>query len=70
MTLQQAFSELIETTDYKDVAKQKDSIGGKYRIYLSRYKKGLLKSGAIVEILLVHGYEVKADKARRGSSKK
>ena len=65
MTLQEAFSELIETPGYKDVAKQKNSLGGKYRLYLSRFKKGKLKSGAMVEILLVHGYEVTANKAKR-----
>lgn len=65
MTLQEAFSELIETPGYKDVAKQKNSLGGKYRLYLSRFKKGELKAGAIVEILLAHGYVITANKAER-----
>lgn len=62
MTLDQAFVELINSTEFKDVSKVKDAIGGKYRSYVSRYNRGLLKSGAIVEILLANGYEVTANK--------
>jgi hypothetical protein len=42
-----------------------DSKGKKYRVYAGRFNKGELKAGAIVEILLENGYEVKANKVRK-----
>lgn len=63
MTLEEAFKELINTQEYKDVAKEKNSLGSKHRTWLTRFKKGELKSGAIVEILIANGYEVTASKA-------
>lgn len=65
MNLTQAFEHFINSEDYKKVAKENTSLGGKYRIYLTRFKKGELKAGAIVELLLANGYEVKANKVRK-----
>ena len=65
MTLDEAFIQLIETTSFKEVAKQKNSLGGKYRIYLTRFRRGQLKSGAMVELLIAHGYEIKASRATK-----
>ncbi len=62
MTLEQAFKEFLTSEEYKEVAKQNTALGGKYRVYLTRYNRGELKSGAMVEILLANGYEVKANK--------
>lgn len=62
MTLEEAFVDFVNSNSYKEIVKQRDSLGGKYRAYLSRFKKGELKSGAIVEILLANGYEVIANK--------
>ena len=62
MTLKEAFIDFVNSEDYKEIVKQRDSLGGKYRAYLSRFRKGELKSGAIVEILLANGYEVTANK--------
>lgn len=62
MTLEQAFKEFLTSEEYKEVAKQNTALGGKYRVYFTRYNRGELKSGAIVEILLANGYEVKANK--------
>jgi len=60
MTLLEAFEELIETEEFKAIAKQPNPLGGKYRLYLVRYRKGELKSGALVEMLEANGYEVNA----------
>lgn len=65
MTLQEAFQEFSNSAIFKEIAKGRDATGGKYRMYLTRFKKGELKAGAIVEILLANGYEVKANKARK-----
>lgn len=62
MTVDQAFKEFLESDEYREVAKQNTAIGGKYRLYLSRYNRGLLKIGAIAEILMANGYEIRANK--------
>ncbi len=65
MTLTEAFQDLITSATFKEVSKRKDSQGGKYRKYLSRFNRGELKSGAIVEILLANGYTVTAGKVEK-----
>ena len=65
MTLKEAFAQLILTEDYRTKSKPQGSDGRKYRMYASRFKKGELKSGAIVEMLLANGYEIKANKVRK-----
>lgn len=65
MTLTQAFEHFVNSDQYKTIAKENNSLGGKYRLYLSRFRKGELKAGAITEILLANGYEVKANKASK-----
>ena len=62
MTLEEAFDDFIKTADFKDKAKKNDAEGGKLRVYHKRYNEGTLRSGAIVELLLANGYEIKADK--------
>jgi hypothetical protein len=65
MTLNEAFTHFTETSEFRDAAKKKDSLGGKYRIYLKRFREGNLKAGAIVELLITNGYEVKADRVHK-----
>jgi len=65
MTLTEAFKEFLESTAFKEVAKQKNTLGNKYRVYLMRFRNGELKAGAITELLLANGYEVKANKATK-----
>jgi hypothetical protein len=65
MTLIEAFKEFSQSETFKKTAIKRDSIGGKYRSYLSRFKKGELKAGAITEILLANGYEVRANKVTK-----
>ena len=42
MTLKEAFIDFVNSEDYKEIVKQRDSLGGKYRAYLSRFRKGEL----------------------------
>lgn len=70
MTIEQAFQQLIETKEYKDISKVNDGVGGKYRTYRMRFNKGELKAGAMVEILITHGYTITANKAVKKSVKK
>ncbi len=68
MTLNEAFIQLTETTCFKEIAKEKNSKGGKYRIYLTRFRAGQLKTGAIVELLIANGYEIRANKVTKKKS--
>ena len=61
MTIPEAFDQLVDSEDFKAKAKT----DAKYRVYLGRFKKGILGIGAMVEILVQNGYEVKANRARK-----
>lgn len=65
MTIIKAFDEFIMSVDFKNIARINDSLGSKYRVYLGRFKKGILKTGAMVEILLENGYEISANRAKK-----
>jgi len=65
MTLNEAFNEFINSPEFKEIAKEKDSKGGKYRLYLSYHKKGKLKEGAIVSLLMDNGYEINAKRIHK-----
>jgi hypothetical protein len=69
MTLNEAFIHFTESTDFKNISKEKSSAGGKFRLYLSRFRSGKLKTGAIVEFLIEQGYEIKANKATKKKTK-
>ena len=69
MTLNEAFIDLTESEKFKEIAKHKDSEGGKYRMYLTRFKTGELKAGAIMELLIANGYEIKANKVTKKKNK-
>ena len=58
MTIEDAFVELMNSSAYVNIARQKDSEGGKYRVFRGRFKKDKLKHGAMVDLLLEHGYDV------------
>ncbi len=65
MTLPEAFIDFTNSSVFKEIAKQRNSLGGKYRGYLSRFNSGALKSGAIVELLLANGYTITAGKVEK-----
>lgn len=70
MSIVDAFEELIESDEYKNICKQRNGIGGKYRTYRIRFNNIVnkktgereLKAGAMVEILIANGYTVTAHK--------
>lgn len=64
MTIQQATKHLIESKEFKEIAKGKNSIGGKYRMFLTRYNKGKIKTGAAIGFLLAHEYKVDIKKPK------
>ena len=65
MTIIKAFDEFTKSVDFKNIARVNDSLGSKYRIYLSRFKSDTLKAGAMVELLIANGYAVTANKATK-----
>ena len=67
MTLTEAFVQFTKSDKFKEIAKQKNSLGGKYRMYLTRFRTNQLKAGAIAELLLANGYEIKADRVIKKS---
>ena len=65
MTVHEAFKEFSESQEFKELCKGTDSIAGKYRMYLSRFRKDNLKLGAMAEILQANGWEIKANRATK-----
>ena len=65
MTLNEAFEQFAASPKFKETAKLKDAQGGKLRLYLHRYNAGTLKSGAMVDLLLSNGYEIRANKVTK-----
>lgn len=63
MTIKEAFEQVMETSAFKDIAKKRnDSKGSHYRMLKSRFNNGELRYGAMVDILLEHGYKVTVKK--------
>lgn len=67
MTIAEAFQELINSPGYKETSKSRDSEGIKCRVYLYRFKKGTLRAGAMVELLLANDYSVDVNKVTKKS---
>jgi hypothetical protein len=66
MTLEEAFEDFTESETFKETAKRKDvPEGTRYRMSLSRFKKGKLGKAAIIELLEANGYVIKADKVEK-----
>lgn len=70
MTVDAAFKKLIETEEFKLAAKQRTSAGSRYRMALKRFKDGQIKTGAMVDLLIAHGYTITANKAVKKPTKK
>lgn len=68
MTLNEAFIQFTESDTFKEIARQDNSQGAKFRIYLARFNADKLRSGAIVELLIKNGYEIKANKVSKKKS--
>lgn len=66
MTLEEAFIDLINSEGFKEITRRRDDAKGvRYRIYLSRFRKGKLGKASIIEILEANGYEIRADKVEK-----
>jgi Cu/Ag efflux pump CusA len=61
MTLTEAFKHFLQSDAFKSVAKAKDSQGGKYRMYESRFNKDELGEKIIIKLLTENGYKIKKE---------
>lgn len=64
MELKEAIEQLINSSEFKNVSRQKNSVGGKYRMFLTRHNKGELKNGAAFDLLIQHGYKIEIKKPK------
>lgn len=64
MGLKEAIQHMIQSEAFRSKAKQKNSEGGKYRMFLTKHNRGELKNGAIFDFLLSHGYTVTVKKPK------
>lgn len=62
MTIEEAFEQVMATSTFRDIAKQKNTKGSHYRMLKTRFNRGDLKHGAMVDVLLEHGYKVTVKK--------
>ena len=59
MTIEEAYGQLMATATFRDIAKKKNDKGGSYyRMCRTRFKRETIKNGAMVDLLLEHGYKV------------
>lgn len=65
MTINEAFQQLITSEDFKTKSRSKEPGSSTYRVQISRFNNGTLSAGALVDILLLHGYEITAKKTVR-----
>lgn len=66
MTPKEAIEHLVNSALFKARAKQKDAQGGKYRMFLTKHKRGALKNGAMFDFLTEHGYRIDIKKPKGG----
>lgn len=61
-----AFEEFMKTSDFKKIAARKDSEGGKFRMLKTRYKRKTLDWLAMLNVLVMYGYEIELKRTSRG----
>jgi hypothetical protein len=65
MTLEEAMSELINSSEFNEIAKEKEGKGSKYRVMRLRYNRGELKAIAMTELLIHHGYIISVSRPKK-----
>ncbi len=61
-----AFEEFMKTKDFKEIAAKKNSEGGKFRMMKTRYKRKTLDWLAMLNVLVMYGYEIELKRTSRG----
>jgi hypothetical protein len=58
MEVNKALNNLLSSDTFKEKAKVKDKDGGKLRMFVTRYQRGEVSTGAAVTLLEKFGYKV------------
>jgi len=58
MEVNSALENLLKSQAFKEKAKIKDKDGGRLRMFMTRYQRGEISTGAAVEMLENFGYKV------------
>lgn len=61
MEIEEAIKQLVESESFRQAART----DGKLRVFASRLNRGIIKSGAAVDMLVKFGYEVHIKGPRR-----
>jgi hypothetical protein len=56
MTIEKAIEHLVISTQFREDAKH----DAKLRVFLGRHRKGEIRNGAAIELLLKYGYKISA----------
>ena len=64
MNINEAISHLISSDGFKEISKQKNTLGSNYRMFLTRFKRDEIKEGAAVDLLVKHGYVIEIKKPK------
>lgn len=62
MTIIEAFEQVLNNSNFQAGAKEKNTKGSYYRQLRSRYNRGILKTSAMVDIILEFGYKINVRK--------
>ena len=63
MKISEAFEQLMATSVFCNIAKKKnDKDGSYYRMCRTRFNRGTIKNGAMVDLLIKHDYKVSVKK--------
>lgn len=58
MEIDKALQNLIQSKEFKELAKEKNADGGKLRMFRTRYQRGEVSTGAAVSLLEKFGYGI------------
>jgi hypothetical protein len=58
MEVNSALEDLLKSNTFKEKAKEKNKDGGRLRMFVTRYQRGQISTGAAVELLENFGYKV------------
>ena len=68
MGVKEAIQDLINSEGFKNKAKQRNAEGAKYRMFIMRFNKGELKTGATIDFLIEHDYRIEIKKPKKGGN--
>ena len=65
MKINKAVEDLLNSSSFKEKAKEKNKDGGRLRMFVTRYQRGEIKTGTAVSLLEKFGYEVEVSPRKK-----